>query len=257
MRAGAEQGLRGEDAPLITARHSKAAQALFHLYIMPAMQRQFHSVHLLGDEPAWPAHTPLIILPNHSTWWDGFVIYLLNIRLWRRQPWVMMLEEQLRKRPFFRRLGVFSIDPATPGGVRRSLCYTRELLSGEEAGGRMLCLFPQGELLPWDHRPLGYKPGLIWLLQRLESPVCLVQLGIRGEFLQQQRPQLFLEFSPPLEWSGGENTLREWEQAHAALLERLSGRIAAGEEGRILLQGRRSVDARWQYWRGLLRREVL
>ncbi len=240
---------------MITARHNKAAQTLFHLYIMPAMKRQFHAVHLLGDEPGWPDHTPLIVLPNHCSWWDGFFIHLLNVRLWHRQPYVMMLEEQLRKRPFFRRLGVFSIDPSTPGGVRRSLRYTREILSGEEAARRMLCLFPQGELLPWDTRPLGYKPGVIWLLQRLERPVCLVQLAIRIEFLQQQRPQLFLEFSQPLTWSGEENALREWEEAHAALLARLSRRITGGEEGRILLMGRRSVDARWQRWRSLLAKE--
>ncbi|HNW60184.1 MAG TPA: lysophospholipid acyltransferase family protein [bacterium] len=242
--------------PLITARHSKTALTLFHLYILPAMQRQFHAVHLLGDEPAWPAHTPLIILPNHSSWWDGFFVDLLNIRLWQRQLYVMMLEEQLRKRLFFRRLGVFSIDPATPGGVRSSLRYTRELLQGKAAGQHVLCLFPQGELRPWHIRPLGYKPGLIWLLQHLESPVCLVQLGIRIEFLQQQRPEVFFEFSQPLPWSGAENPLPEWGEAHAALLERLSRRIVAGEEGRILLRGRRSIDARWQRWRGLLRRKA-
>lgn len=241
---------------MITARHSKAAQALFHLYIMPAMRRQFHAVHLLGQEPDWPARTPLIILPNHSSWWDGFFIYLLNLRLWRRQPWVMMLEEQLRKRPFFRRLGVFSVNPATPGGVRCSLRYARALLTGEAAGGRMLCLFPQGELLPWQTRPLRYKPGLIWLLQHLEQPVCLVQLAIRIEFRDQQRPEVFFEFSQPLEWPGGPELLQEWQEDHAALLERLSRRIADGEEGRLLLQGRRSVDARWQRWRGRLRRDA-
>ncbi|HOT97453.1 MAG TPA: lysophospholipid acyltransferase family protein [bacterium] len=242
--------------PLITARHSKTALALFHLYLLPAMQRQFHAVYLLGNEPAWPAHTPLIILPNHSSWWDGFFVDLLNIRLWQRQLYVMMLEEQLRKRLFFRRLGVFSIDPATPGGVRSSLRYTRELLQGEAAGRRVLCFFPQGELLPWQTRPLGYKPGLIWLLQHLEGPVCLVQLGIRIEFLQQQRPEVFLEFSRPLQWSGRPELLAEWEEGHAVLLDGLSRRIAAREEGRILLQGRHSVDARWQHWRGLLWRNA-
>jgi chlorobactene lauroyltransferase len=239
---------------MIPARHNKAAQALFHLYVMPAMRRQFHSIHLLGDEPEWPRDRLLLILPNHCSWWDGFFIHLVNIRLWQRKVYLMMLENQLAKHRFFSRLGAFSIDPESPGGIRQSLRYTREILSAGPAGERMLCIFPQGELLPWQIRPLSYKPGLLWLLQRCETPVCLVQMGIKMEFLLQQRPQAFIEFAEPLIYSGQEMTLLAWEERHAALLDRMGQRILAGQEGRILLQGRGSVNTRWLRWRRLIRR---
>ena len=236
---------------MIPARHSKAAQTLFELYIMPAMKRQFHAIHLLGTEPVWPDEYPLLILPNHCSWWDGFFIYLLNRRLWRRTPFLMMLEEQLRQYRFFSRLGAFSIDPATPGGIRESMRYARSILAAGRGNQRMLCIFPQGELLPWHIRPLGYKPGLLWLLQRTGRPVCAVQMGIKIEFLLQQRPEVFIEFSDPLLWPGAERSLQEWEECHAALLERMNQHILAREQGRILLHGKGSVHTRWTGWRRL------
>jgi chlorobactene lauroyltransferase len=213
------------------------------------MRRSFFTIHLLGEEPAVPAESPLLILPNHSSWWDGFFLYLLNLRLWRRVLYLMMLEQQLARHPFFSRLGAYSIDPGRPHSVRQSLLYTRDLLRLEPGAPRLLVLFPQGELLPWQVRPLGYKPGFLGLLQDSDPPVYAVQLGIRIELLQQQRPQVFFEFSKPLRDSNAPGTLQEWDDRHAQLLEQMSRRILAGEEGRILLQGRGSINTRWLRWR--------
>lgn len=240
---------------MIPARFSRGAWRLFRLYLHPAMRRQFHSIHLLGEEPEWPSEYPLVILPNHCSWWDGFFIYILNDQLWHRRPFLMMLEEQLSQHRFFTRLGVFSVDPSTPGGVRQSLRYTRELLTGGAAQERFLCLFPQGELRPWFVRPLGYKPGILWLLEKAAVPVCLVQLGFRIEFLLQQRPQVFCEFSQPILWSGQDLPLGELEARHAALLDRMNQRLLDGEEGKILFQGSGSVNTRWLRWRRFFGRE--
>ncbi|HPI71778.1 MAG TPA: lysophospholipid acyltransferase family protein [bacterium] len=241
---------------MIPARHSKIAKAFFHRYIMHAMKKQFHALHLFGREPEWPTDRPLLILPNHSSWWDGFFIYVLNEKLWKRRPYVMMLEPQLAKHRFFSRLGAFSIDPETAGGVRRSLRYTREILRSTKQPRPMVCIFAQGELLPWHTRPLTYKPGIRWLLRHVSTPVCVVQLGIRLEFLLQQKPQVFFEFSDPLIYSGEELALASWEKRHRDLLERMSRRIAHKEEGKILLQGTHSVDTRWLRWRRLFTREM-
>ncbi len=241
---------------MIPARHSKIAKALFHRYIMHAMKKQFHSLHLLGSEPEWPLDQPLLILPNHSSWWDGFFIHVLNEKLWQRRPYVMMLERELSKHRFFSRLGAFSIDPDTVGGVRRSLRYVREMLHTAGPPWPMICVFAQGELLPWHIRPLGYKPGVRWLLANTSTPVCVVQLGIRLEFLLQQKPQVFFEFSEPLIWTSETPALPSWEERHQELLERMSRRMMQKEQGRILLQGTSSVDTRWLRWRRLFTRET-
>ena len=230
---------------MIPAQHNKSAEALFFLYIIPAMRRHFHSIHLLGVEPDWPQNHPLLILPNHCSWWDGFFIYLLNSRVWRRKPYLMMLEEQLAQNRFFRYLGAYSVNSKNPGALRTSLRYTQEILSGRWQQNIMLCIFPQGELLPWQVRPLGYKPGMLWLLQNLNLPVWIVQMGIKIEFLLQQRPQVFIEFAEPLRYSDGEGTLEFWQQRHTRLLEAMDQKILHKEEGRLLLQGKKSVNTRW------------
>jgi hypothetical protein len=102
---------------------------------------------------------------------------------------------------------------------------------------------------------LGYKPGVRWLLANVSTPVCVVQLGIRLEFLLQQKPQVFFEFSDPLIRTNEARALSSWEEQHQDLLERMNRRILQKEQGRILLQGSSSVDTRWLRWRRLFTRE--
>ena len=234
---------------MIPARHSKWAQALFHPYIMRLMRRQFHGFHLLGAVPEWPQEHLLVVLPNHASWWDGFFIHLLNERLWQRVPYLMMLEEQLAKNRFFSRLGVFSVRSQGFAAARRSLQYLQTIIRDNKPGDIFLCLFPQGELRPYNLRPLGYKPGILWLLRQASGPAAIVQLGIRIEYLEQQHADVFFEFAP-LEFSDARMTdLQTLQAAHARLLERLQGRIIAGERGVNLLQGRTSINEKFQRWR--------
>jgi len=239
---------------MIPARHSKWAQALFHPYIMRLMRRHFHGFHLLGEVPEWPPQRTLFILPNHVSWWDGFFIHLLNERLWQRKPYLMMLEEQLSQHRFFARLGVFSVKTEGFAAAKSSLNYLRSVFTSHATGEIMFCLFPQGELRRPQVRPLGYKPGILWLLRQSPAPVEVVQLGIRIEYLEHQHADVFFEFQPLSFAAGHTPDLAEMDAAHATLLERMGGRILAGEQGRELLHGHASVSDRWLQWRRLWHR---
>jgi hypothetical protein len=240
-------------AAMIKARHSRWAQSLFHRYIMRLMQHHFHAFHLLGEVPVWPDNAHLLVLPNHCSWWDGFFIHLLNTRVWHRRPYLMMLEEQLEQHRFFARLGVFSVRSDGFAAARQSLCYIRQVMAEQPPAEIFLALFPQGELRPDFIRPLGYKPGILWLVKQAESPVVVVQLAIRIEFLEQQRPDVFFEFGPLHRFERKAPDLERLEVEHGALLDRLGRRICAGERGALLLTGHASVSETWVRWRARLK----
>jgi hypothetical protein len=59
---------------MIQAQHAAWADRIFHPYVTWLFKRHFHVVRLLGKIPETNPELPLLLLPNHSTWWDGFFV---------------------------------------------------------------------------------------------------------------------------------------------------------------------------------------
>ncbi len=218
---------------MIQAQHHLWADFIFQPYLKRLFKRHFHTIQLLGALPEIPSHLPLLLLPNHSTWWDGFFVYLLNKRVFQRTAYLMMLEAQLSKYRFFAKIGAYSIEPKHRQGIVESLEYTVELLN---QGTPLVSVFPQGELLPWHTRPLGYKRGVEWILREYRKPVTVLPLAIRTEFLGEKRPSVFLLFGDVNSFEPGTFPGVDWlEKTENALLDDLALRILCQEEGQNLL----------------------
>lgn len=218
---------------MIQAQHRFWADFIFQPYLTRLFKRHFHTIQVLGDLPEVPNHLPLLLLPNHSTWWDGFFIYLLNKRIFRRTAYLMMLEAQLSKYKFFAKIGAYSIEPKHRQGIVESLEYTVELL---KRGTPLISIFPQGELLPWHTRPLNYKRGVEWVLREYGKPVAILPAAIRTEFLGEKCPEVFFLFGDIKVCDSDTFRGMEWlEETETALLADLSLRIFRQENGLNLL----------------------
>jgi hypothetical protein len=196
-------------------------------------------MHLLGHAPETNPDLPLLLLPNHSTWWDGFFVYLLNKKLFRRKTYLMMLEDQLSRYRFFARLGAYSINPQSSGSIKESIKYSIETLKHKTMPKPLLCIFPQGELLPWGKRPLGYKSGVETIMSGYGGKANFLPLAIKTEFLNKQLPEAFFHFGENViansNTFAGTQRLQEVEES---LLDELSRRVAKGEKGTILMSRR-------------------
>ena len=218
---------------MIRAQHRLWADLIFHPYLTWLFKRHFHTIQLLGTLPEIPADLPLLVLPNHSTWWDGFFVYLLNKRIFRRTAYLMMLEEQLSKYWFFAKIGAYSIEPGHRRGIVESLAYTVELLNQQMS---LVSVFPQGELLPWHTRPLGYKRGVEWILQKYGKQVAVLPLAIRTEFLGERCASAFFLCGEVNLFDAETFRGMDWlEKTETVLLDDLALRILCEEEGLNLL----------------------
>jgi 1-acyl-sn-glycerol-3-phosphate acyltransferase len=224
------------------ARHDAWADAMFRPYLRGITRRSFHAVRLLGEAPDLPLDVPLIIVANHGTWWDGFFIYLLNTHVLHRKLYVMMLEEQLRRYRFFRRLGAFGIEQGHPRSVRATLSYSAEVLKD---ASNCLCLFPQGTMRRLHDRPLGFKRGLANVLSMHGGAACILPVAIACEFLGERRPEAFFLADRHFRMDGATFPGIEWlEGVQADQMDRLQSMIAAGERGRILAGRSGSGDSK-------------
>lgn len=180
---------------MIKARKIIWAEKLFQFYMLRLLKKSFYSFYTFGEIPKPKNNLPTILLPNHSTWWDGFFVYLLNHYFFKRTTYLMMLEEHLSKHKFFSKIGVFSINPNNPKSTIKSLNYTAELLKQKENGFPQICIFPQGELLAWGTRPLKFKKGIEVILKKYKGDVNLILVGIKVEQIREQLPEVFFNFS--------------------------------------------------------------
>lgn len=230
---------------MLAAKHQKWADWIFHHYLNSLFRQHFYAIHLFTPVPDFQPHIPILLLPNHSSWWDGFFVYLLNKKCLHRKAYLMMLEEQLKQNRFFRFLGVYSIRSNSIKHIKQSLQYTIDLLNGNNKAP-MVCFFPQGELQPWHIKPIRLKRGLVYILDRIEREIQLCFLSMRIESLKEQRPEVFLQFSPihPIQ-SHNQFALPELESQFNAFLDQLVKRIVDGEKGKIIFQGKHSVNERF------------
>ena len=171
---------------LIEARKQPVLERLYARYGRRLLRGAFARVRVGGA--AWPAGDgPVIAYANHGAWWDPVLAVFLSHDVFRRDGYGLMDGAQLVRYPFFRRVGCFgvtgeglAIDDARAIGE-----YAAGLLRGSR--GRVLWLFPQGELLP-GRTVLRFRSGLA-RISRSVPEARLVAVGVRYEFREQARPE--------------------------------------------------------------------
>ncbi|MBN1350932.1 lysophospholipid acyltransferase family protein [candidate division KSB1 bacterium] len=230
---------------MIPANHTWWADKVFEIYLRRLLKQYFHAIRMFDDLPEIDPRYPLILVPNHSTWWDGFFIYWLNKKFFRRRAYLMMLQAQLQKYLFFARIGAYSVEPANPKKILESLRYTLNIMQDGGEDPPLICIFPQGELLPWSRRPLNLKRGIDWLITHYRQPVNLLPLAMKAEFGGEQKPEAFFLF--------GQNRIvdlnrfhgMQWlEQTLSSLLNELDAQLAAGAKSQLLFAGSSSINTR-------------
>jgi 1-acyl-sn-glycerol-3-phosphate acyltransferase len=212
------------------------------------LRRHFHAVHAANLEAVrrLDRSRPVLLFGNHSCWWDGLVAFHLGHDLFGFDQFMPMEERQMHRYAFFRRIGAFSVDRTKPRSAAESVRFALSLF---DRPNRALWIYPQGEMLPNDARPLVFLPGLVRIAERLGN-AQLLPVAHRYEFMMEQRPEVFVAFGDVRdvrEAGGAPDRLRLGRELQAdltVLLDRLRERIAARDLGAFTatLRGRTSTN---------------
>lgn len=176
---------------MIHAEHKLVHRYFFKRYIHRLMKKRFHRIIHLGLLPKIETDKPLLITPNHISWWDGFFVDLFIDRaLTGRKIHLMMLEEQLRKYTFFRNVGAFSVNPGKPKSVVESLLYAAEKLQNPE---NAVVIFPQGEIESQMKQELTFQSGVGKLSGFAKQPFDLIPLFFKIYYGSEREPELYMQ----------------------------------------------------------------
>jgi 1-acyl-sn-glycerol-3-phosphate acyltransferase len=144
------------------------------------------------------APVPLMLVGNHVSWFDGFLLREVQRRLRPRSTLrTVMLSSELRWNPVLRSLGGTGFDPQRPLSLRRVIRTLRSVRDEERRrGGLVVSFFPQGRIYPSFRRPLGFAGG-VELLARVLAPCHVMGVGIHLEPGNRVAPSAFLHGAPP------------------------------------------------------------
>jgi 1-acyl-sn-glycerol-3-phosphate acyltransferase len=180
---------------MLEARKSIWFESIFAAYNSNLIKRRFNSLQIEGLDLLnnRDKNLPLLLYANHSSWWDGLVAFQISRKV-KLDSFLMMEEKQLRKLSLFRKIGAFSVIREKPREAIKSIAYAAEVLRGKP--NRTVWIFPQGEILPNDIRPLGFYNGMTKIIEKVG--ICIVvPVAVRFEFLGEFKPDIFVKISKP------------------------------------------------------------
>lgn len=182
-------------------RYSDLAWRVFNPWFRPRMKLGVRTTRVAGIPELLPARRPLLLVSNHVSWWDGFILRGVQQAIRPRQPLhIVMLEGELARRPLLRRLGGVGLDPGSTASLLSLLRDFREERRRDPAFSALF--FPQGRIWPSHRRPLGFLGGVRLLSQAL-APVTVLPLGLHLEGGKGMAPTAFVSVGRPLAVTDG------------------------------------------------------
>ena len=139
-------------------RYSARVWRGFELLFRPWMHRRLDGIHMRGDEAGgWLPEIPVLLVANHVSWWDGFLLREVHRRLRPDAPLhVVMTESELRRIPIFQWMGAVPLGDSRLA-ARALLEDLRQRIDARPDA--VIGFFPQGRIWPSHRRPLGFRRG--------------------------------------------------------------------------------------------------
>lgn len=178
---------------MIEPKHNSLARFIFNAYEYRILKKSFNRFILLNNNIQIDKNKPVIFLPNHFSWWDGFFVdFLIRIGGIDKKFHIVMLEEQLRKYWFFRLLGATGFNPQNPKSIVKLSQYINNLLNSPH---NLLVFYPQGEIQLFDN-DLTIKEGLSYLLKNVNKSVEIHYPFFKIQYFDQRTPDLVCKVYP-------------------------------------------------------------
>jgi len=171
---------------ILKATHHPVIYPFFQLYSLFKIRFNFHKVFISGDFN--DKGKSVLLISNHISWWDGFWVVYLNIKLFHRTFWFMMLEEQLRKNIFLNKAGGYSVRKGSRS-VIETLGYTAELLGDKK---NLVLMFPQGKIESIHNQNIRFERGIEYVLKKTVGKVQVLFLVNLIDYFSNQKPGLYM-----------------------------------------------------------------
>lgn len=191
---------------MIKPQSNKIIHQFFSWYISRIIKSDFdrfeYNAIEIADDKA------VLLLANHFSWWDGFLLFHLNKIYIKKKFHVMILQDTAEKIKFLKYLGAFSIQKNTKS-LMESLQYAGELLNHPE---NLVLIFPQGELYSSHSTNIQFEKGVSRIIAASKKQFQYLFAAVLTDYFNRRKPsvKVYLE-----RWEAQEyNTLQVIKNAY-------------------------------------------
>lgn len=174
---------------MIKPKSNKLIHGFFSWYISRIIGKDFYSFN--HNKPSFSDDKAILLLSNHFSWWDGFLLFHLNKIYFKKHFHVMVLQETAEKVSFLKYLGAFSIQRNAKSLIE-SLDYAGKLLDDPK---NLVLIFPQGELYSSHVSSINFEKGLTKIISASKKQFQYLFAAILIDYFDQRKPSVnvFLE----------------------------------------------------------------
>jgi 1-acyl-sn-glycerol-3-phosphate acyltransferase len=192
---------------MIYPQKNKLINWFFHHYILRIVKSNFQEVKFNAVEV--DKNKSVLLLANHFSWWDGFLMYYINHRVLKKRFHVMVIEETVQKVSFFKYLGAFSVSKNSRD-MLASLNYAAKLLNDPQ---NLVLIFPQGKLYSNFTDKVSFEKGLSRIMETAAGKFQTVMAATFIENLQYKKPTASV-YLKAVSRVAGEGTPQDIYQKH-------------------------------------------
>ncbi|WP_411274356.1 lysophospholipid acyltransferase family protein [Daejeonella sp.] len=140
---------------MLKPRQNKIIYMFFSWYISRIIDSDFKKLEF--NQANFQKDRAILLLANHFSWWDGFLMFHINKLYFRKKFHVMITEENYQKVWFLKYLGSFSVRKNSRS-VIETLEYAGRLLDDTN---NLVLIFPQGKLYSNHTDQVQFQKGLM------------------------------------------------------------------------------------------------
>ncbi|WP_059351017.1 lysophospholipid acyltransferase family protein [Bacillus coahuilensis] len=166
-------------------------QMFFHRYLTLLLKWNFYHIYI--EDLRRNKTSKGIYMFNHSSWWDGLLVFYLNYTYLKEDAYAFMSEDGLSKFPFFKKLGAFPVNSHSYKSVVKALQFGVDRIKE----GKTVFIFPQGKEEHLEKRPLQFMSGLSYMIEKTPN-VKIIPVTFYYTFRHDQKPELFIRIGE--EW---------------------------------------------------------
>lgn len=173
-------------------KNNKFFRWFFSRYIKVLIRRNFQAVNYNSITVA--ADRSVLLVANHFSWWDGFILYYLNAKLLKKNFHIIVLKETMQKVKFFKYLGAFSVS-RNSRKIVDALAYAARLLNDPQ---NIVVIFPQGKLYSNFTTNLKFEKGVVKIIAQANDKFQLVTAATFIENFNHKKPvvNIYLQTLP-------------------------------------------------------------
>jgi 1-acyl-sn-glycerol-3-phosphate acyltransferase len=167
---------------MIYPKNNKLIFWFFKRYVQWRVGRQFHEI--LFNEIDVDKNKSILLIANHYSFWDSLVIFMINERLLKKKPHVMVLEETMKKERFLKYAGAFSVKKNSRS-ILETINYAATLLDDP---GNLVVIFPQGKLFSNFVEHIHFEPGVARIIEKTKGNFQLIFIAAFIQYFKQPKP---------------------------------------------------------------------